>query len=136
MKSREYAQRIQAHTLQGGAPPIDPAVKHYWLSLHSENPAGTNDQSASEIPGLSRVLVNRSPTAWTIDGQTFINADTLTLPKAKRHHERRFARFWQIGTGETGTGLAILGGKLVEEQEIVAGMVAYFLPGALRSDEF
>ncbi len=137
MKSRTYAQSVQAHLLRGAAAPLPPSARTLFVALHSENPGPSDSQATAEIPGVARAAVARTAGAWDEDSGGLANNVMISFGKAAPHDgQPRRATHWSIGTAAEGDGVAMISGKLKDPQDIVTGMVLEFSPGALRSDEF
>ena len=79
-------------------------IPNLYVSLHTNNPGGTNYQNTNEAQytGYARVAVIRSISGWTVSGTSVSPAITISFPIATGGNETE--AYFGIGTSSTGAG--------------------------------
>jgi hypothetical protein len=101
----------------------DPAspITQFWISLHSDSPTSTGDQSTNEVSfdNYQRVSVNRDARSWNVIGNTVSPAITITFPLCSGGSAR--VKFFAIGTSESGSGHLFYFSEITPNFTVAAG---------------
>lgn len=129
-KSIKHATDILTRELNG------PQAQPLYMSLHESDPGAEGDQSTFEVsyPGYHRVEIPAG--AWEVSKAQARNIEQVLFPVAQGRGPT--ARWFSIGTSETGPGEMLRRGRLTsptEGLEIVPGMMPVARPGSLTLTE-
>ena len=87
-------------------------LANVYISLHSADPTGAGNQTASEIAhaGYGRVAVARTTAGWNVTGNSVAPAATIIFPIGTGGTGT--AAFWGVGTLASGAGVLLYSGPL------------------------
>lgn len=108
------------------------AAGNFYVSLHSDDPGETGNQSTNEITyggPYARVAVARSAGGWTRTTSTMKN--TALVQFAQCTSSSATASHFGIGTDASGAGNLLFKGQLTQPLSISTGIQPQFAPDAL-----
>lgn len=104
---------------------------HFYISLHTSDPADSNDQTTNETSytNYARVEVDRSGAAWTVSTNQASNAAAVTFPACGTTGAT--VTHFGIGTASSGAGHMVATGALGASLAVSSGVTPSFAIGAL-----
>jgi hypothetical protein len=105
-KSRAFAADLLAWVFHGAQPSWADRA-HFWVSLHSADPAlAGNSQATAEAtyPGYRRAPMGRGPAGMAIEGREATNLQPVEFPACTADGPAQELTHYGIGTDATGEG--------------------------------
>lgn len=102
-------------------------ITTFYISLHTADPGETGSQTTSETAytGYARVAIDRNGTAWTVSGNSAVNASTVSFAKCTAAPGSNITHVG-LGTASSGAGSLLLSNALSSALPMAAGVTPLF----------
>lgn len=103
-----------------------------YVGLHTDDPgeAGTQETNEAAYTNYARVAIARSGSAWTITGNSAVNAAAVTFPQSGSGPE--VITHFSIGTASSGAGTLLFKGELDDSLTVNNLIQPAFAAGVLE----
>jgi hypothetical protein len=108
-----------------------------YVALHTADPgeAGAQNTSEAAYTGYARVAISRAGSAWTVTGNSAVNAAAVTFPECTGGSST--VTHFSVGTAATSTGKVLYYGALSSPSSlsVSSGITPEFAAGTLNITE-